>query len=224
MKHILKGKTPQSLTDYKRTPNATYEGFGAKDVVRQALIHEQKGLCAYCNGRISNDWDGELKKYKTGIEHHKSQDEFPHLQLDYANMLGVCTGIATDNESRRNQHCDKSKANQLLTIDPLSINCENEVFYTLDGRIHGRNEVIQRELDTILNLNQSIILKNRKTIVDIVIKRMGRFYPKKDNRTWSKTDILKEINYWQTEDEQGHLKPYLQIALAYLQNKLNRLA
>lgn len=223
MKYIIKKKAPQSLLDYKHTPNATYDGFGAKDEVRHALIHEQKALCAYCNGRISNDWDSALKKYKTGIEHAKSQDEFPHLQLDYNNMLGVCNGTTKIGENQSVQHCDKSKANQLLTIDPLSSHCEKFIRYTPDGRILSDDAAIERDLSHILNLNQPILLRNRKGIIDIVHKRMNRFYPKKEGQGWTKLEIQKEINYWQKEDDDGYLKPYLQIALYYLNNKLKRL-
>jgi hypothetical protein len=41
MKHIVKGSAPQSLLEYKLTPNATYDGFGSKADVRIALIKEQ---------------------------------------------------------------------------------------------------------------------------------------------------------------------------------------
>ena len=100
---------------------------------------------------------------------------------------------------------------------------KNQVFYTLDGRIQAHDEIIQRDIEEVLNLNQSILLKNRKHVLDCVLKRMKQFYPKKNNQGWTKAEILKEITFWKSEDAQGHLKPYLQIALYYLQNKLNRL-
>ena len=158
MKHIIKGNTPQSLLDYKRTPNATYNGFGSKEDVRIALIKEQKGLCAYCNGRISNVRNKELGKPKTGIEHYKSQEKHPHLQLEYGNMLGVCNGVSKDyNEAV--QHCDTSRGSRELTIDPLSISCEKSIIYGSDGKIKSTNPDIQSDFDDILKLN---ILKEKK--------------------------------------------------------------
>lgn len=56
MKYIKKGKPPKSLIDYKRTPDATYEGCN-KDDIRICLIAEQGAICAYCMGRISRERD-----------------------------------------------------------------------------------------------------------------------------------------------------------------------
>jgi uncharacterized protein (TIGR02646 family) len=223
MKHILKGNAPQSLLEYKRTPNATYDGFSSKNDVRIALIKEQKGLCAYCNGRISNERNSILNKPKTGIEHYKSQEEYPHLQLEYGNMLGVCNGVSTDSNSAV-QHCDTSRGSKALTIDPLSILCEKSIKYASDGRILSDEEAIQFDLNEILNLNQPLILRNRKSIVDDVLDRMKRYYPKKNNQSWTKAEIEKEIIFWCKEDNEGNLKPYLQIAIFYLQNKLKRIS
>jgi uncharacterized protein (TIGR02646 family) len=223
MKHILKGNAPQSLLEYKRTPDATYDGFSSKNDVRIALIKEQKGLCAYCNGRISNEWNSILNKPKTGIEHYKSQEEHPHLQLEYGNMLGVCNGVSTDSNSAV-QHCDTSRGSKALTIDPLSISCEKSIKYASDGRILSDEATIQFDLNEILNLNQPLILRNRKSIVDNVLDRMKRYYLKKNNQSWTKAEIEKEINFWCKEDIDGNLKPYLQIAIFYLQNKLKRIS
>ncbi len=223
MKHIIKGNTPQSLLDYKRTPNATYNGFGSKEDVRIALIKEQKGLCAYCNGRISNVRNKELGKPKTGIEHYKSQEKHPHLQLEYGNMLGVCNGVSKDyNEAV--QHCDTSRGSRELTIDPLSISCEKSIIYGSDGKIKSTNPDIQSDFDDILKLNISLLKRERKGILDLVIKRLTR---NTNDKNWTKTAIQKEINFWKQdekiEDDVFYLKPYCQVAIHYLNNKLRRL-
>jgi uncharacterized protein (TIGR02646 family) len=223
MKHILKGNAPQSLLEYKRTPDATYDGFSSKNDVRLALIKEQKGLCAYCNGRISNERNSILNKPKTGIEHYKSQEEYPHLQLEYGNMLGVCNGVSTDSNSAV-QHCDTSRGSKALTIDPLSISCEKSIIYGSDGKISSSDETIQHDLHDILRLNQAILRRNRKAINDVVLKRMYKFYPKKNNQGWTKIEIQREIEFWKKEDSEGNLKEYLQVALFYLKQKLKRVA
>lgn len=221
MKHILKGSTPQYLLEYKLTPNATYDGFGSKSDVRIALIKEQKGLCAYCNGRISNEWNSILNKPKTGIEHYKSQDKYPHLQLEYGNMLGVCNGVSNDSNIAV-QHCDTGRGSKELTIDPLSILCEKSIIYCSDGKISSSDKVIQHDLHEILKLNQAILRRNRKAINDLVLKRMYRFYPKRDNQSWTKAELQKEIDFWKKEDSEGNLKEYLQVAIFYLNKKLSR--
>jgi uncharacterized protein (TIGR02646 family) len=223
MKHIVKGSEPQSLLEYKLTPNATYNGFGSKEDVRIALIKEQKGLCAYCNGRISNDWNKELGKPKTGIEHYKSREEHSHLQLEYANMLGVCNGVSTDSNNAV-QHCDTSRGSKALTIDPLSISCEKSISYSTDGKIKSTNTAIQSDFDDILKLNISLLKRERRSLVDLVVKKLNRT---NKNQSWTKAVIQKEINFWKqgekVVDDIVYLKPYCQVAIHYLNNKLSRL-
>ena len=49
---IKKGQEPNSLTEYKKEPNACYEDFRDKDDIRDALLRDQGYLCAYCVKRI----------------------------------------------------------------------------------------------------------------------------------------------------------------------------
>jgi uncharacterized protein (TIGR02646 family) len=222
MRHIVKQKTPKVLLTYQSTPNATYEGFQGKDDLRLALIKEQKGLCAYCMGRISNDWNSILKKYKTEIEHYKSQELHPSLHLDYTNMLGVCNGNAGNRPALL--HCDKARpAQSTLTITPLSKNCENSIKYDSDGTIYSENEDFQRDIDKILNLNVAHLKLNRQRVQEDVVARMKRFFPKKANEGWTKNEINKEIKLWETMDENKNLNPNCQVAIFYLKNKLKRL-
>ena len=51
---INKGSAPQTLIDYKKNKNANYDDFGEKSELKDSLIKEQYGLCAYCMDRISN--------------------------------------------------------------------------------------------------------------------------------------------------------------------------
>ena len=222
MRQIIKGQIPPLLSEYKRTPNATYDGFSAKNDVRDAFIQEQKGLCAYCSGRIANIWNADLNDYKTTIEHYKSRTDFPNLQLEYSNMLGVCNGTISGN-SKNILHCDKKRGSKILTINPLSKNCEKQVEYnSTSGKIRSKQDKIQTDIDT-LNLNERNLLQNRKDRIDDAVKRMKRYYPKKENGSWTKLEIQKEIKYWNSENDLGNLKPYCQAAIAYLNNKLKRM-
>ena len=91
---------PESLHKYRTTtPNPSYNSFGDKEDIRNALLKEQGHLCAYCLNRISDEWNSDLRKIKTEIEHFKSQLNYPNLQLDYNNMLGVCNGHSGENKN-----------------------------------------------------------------------------------------------------------------------------
>jgi uncharacterized protein (TIGR02646 family) len=222
MRHIKKGKEPKILTEYKSTPNATYMGFGSKDIVRKALIKEQKGICAYCNGRISAEYDIVLKKYKTDIEHYKSRELYPHLQLEYSNMLGVCTGNESDDSGIR--HCDKNRPEKSeLSINPFHKNIETYVKYSSLGVIYSENLEYNIDLNDILNLNFKRLKDNRKRVYDIVVQRMKQYFPKKKNESWLISEVKSEIKYWEELDEAGNLKPFCQVAISYLQNKLRRM-
>lgn len=220
MKHIQKQTPPQYFIEYKATPNATYEGL-PKEALRKSLIREQKGLCAYCMGRISEEWNPALSKYKTEIEHYQSQELFPESQLDYNNLLGVCNGNAGNPQAHL--HCDKSKTGDMvLIINPLSKRCEDLCSYHSDGRIDSNDKDVKVDLEKKLNLNVYHLRQNRKNIIDIARLRMERRYKKRPQHDWSKTDLDSEIRFWESPDNQGYLKEYCQAAIFYLKNKLKR--
>lgn len=81
---INKGQGPANLIAYKQERGAYYDGFSAKDDIKQALLLEQGYICAYCMRRI--------KKEKMTIEHYIPQAADEGLALEYHNMLGVCMG------------------------------------------------------------------------------------------------------------------------------------
>ena len=113
---IQKGKEPPSLREYRSDPFATYEGYPAKDDLRQALAREQGHICCYCMGRISPNAD-EMK-----IEHWAPQSSNASLQLAYSNLLGACRG--GEGRTRSKQHCDTHKGEEAIDIDPTKPHCE----------------------------------------------------------------------------------------------------
>lgn len=222
MRHITKGKQPKELTAYQATPNVTYNGFADKEILRKALIKEQLGLCAYCNKRITNDWDANLRKYKTEIEHYLSQELHPEKQLDYKNFLGVCNGNAGN--PPKLLHCDKSRPeNSTLAVNPLKKNDIEQIKYKVDGTIFSDNKLIDNDLNKILNLNISYLQENRKKIRQIAIDRLNRYYPKKKGESFTKSELQQELNFWESIDKNGFSKEYCQVAVYFLQNKLRRL-
>ena len=61
-----------SLTAHRKTPHSNYDNYADKDVLRDALVTEQGGICCYCMGRIRNG----PKTVK--IEHWKSRSHYPN--------------------------------------------------------------------------------------------------------------------------------------------------
>lgn len=213
MKYIEKSKPPKSLIDYKSTPNASYEGCKKEDI-RIHLIAEQGAICAYCMGRISNEWNEDLSKPKCEIEHFESQDTAPEKSLDYKNMLGVCNGSAGQPEKL--QHCDTKKGNLPLSplLNPLSKNIEEYISYSSNGRIKSNNKVLNVELNKVLNLNMQNLVNVRKSKLDIAMNRLKAINPKGN---WRASDLRKELRNWTTQSKEGEFEPYCDIAIYFIE-------
>jgi len=236
MKYIIKQPEPVSLRTYRSTLNATFESC-PKDDIRTSLIEEQKGICAYCMSRISNDWNSILGKYKTEIEHYKSQDIFngqngtEDLRLKYSNMLGVCNGNAGNPQHKL--HCDKSKDLERnkpllpLTINPLNSNCEQLIHFNYLGEVTSENPIIKRDLIDVLNLNEPDLVKKRKIIIDEIKNNLIRLHNKqaknqKEKLTdWKIKNIKSEIKNWKALTDNQY-KEYCQVAIYYLKKELKR--
>jgi len=227
MKYIQKGVEPNSLKNYRSTPNATFDSCNKKDI-RKALIREQGAICAYCMQRISFERNVELNKYFTEIEHYKSQDVYngtngnPDLRMSYNNMLGVCNG--NSGQPLKKLHCDKSKDSNKnkqylpLTIDPLKKNCEELVKFRGNGRIISNNNSVDNEINVVLNLNEQSLMKNRQIAINFAIKNIKS---KRRNQDWRISDIQSELKVWQQLHKNG-FHPYCQAVIYYLRDKIRK--
>ncbi|BDA71255.1 hypothetical protein CAL7716_054210 [Calothrix sp. PCC 7716] len=212
MKLIIKAKEPKSLLEHRLQPFADYDNYPHKDELRASLLSEQGYICCYCMQRIQDD--------KMKIEHWRSQDEYPDLQLDYNNLLGACEG--GQGLPKHLQHCDTKKGNAVLTINPLDSlkNCENVIKYHLNGQMYSDDIMINEELNKILNLNVQILKENRKKILDVLIQTLKSERPKGD---WTAAMLNNKIREWSNKDEDNKYKAYCQIVIYYLKKKLSKL-
>lgn len=123
----------------------------AKDLIRESLIKEQHGLCAYCMRRIRSSTPDEITT--TTIEHYKPKSEYFDLTLDYTNMLAVCSGGRDKKD--KNLCCDASKGDQEITISPFNHDDMNKIRYKTDGTIYTypRDEILEKDINEILKLN-----------------------------------------------------------------------
>ena len=143
MKHIVKVKEPSSLTEHRANQPAYYDTLPlqGKNELRGSLLHEQGHICCYCMRRIpeiANEDTGFMIGMK--VEHFKSQEQFPFLQLSYSNLFGSCMG--NEGKPKKIQTCDTRKGNSELAINPVAIspNCELLIKYNADGEIYSDNE------------------------------------------------------------------------------------
>ena len=86
-----------------------------KNEVKAVLIHEQRGLCAYCMRRIRMDSHSR-------IEHFIPLSADKEKAIDYGNMLGVCDGgeKITGQQGHHILCCDAHKRETVISTSPLN--------------------------------------------------------------------------------------------------------
>ncbi len=210
MKHIIKGKEPESLKTYRtQTDGASYDGYREKDDLRKALLEEQGYICCYCMGRIKDPTSEFMK-----IEHWKPQDLCKSLEdLDYSNLLAACLG-----KSGTVRHCDTKKHETPISIHPADPqrNCEDLINYTANGIIKSQNPDIQKDIDVTLNLNAQTLRDNRVN----ALKRMLKLI--KPNRQNSKQFLQRKVVELNSK-QKGKFQPYCHFISSFLQKRLDRL-
>lgn len=203
MRTIQKGPAPASLTQHRQQPHADYGNYTDKDDLRQALVAEQRGLCCYCQSRIRATSEG-MK-----IEHLQCQADHPGRQLDFDNLLGACRG--GHGRPEREQHCDTRKGNNALCFsvcDPAHP-IERQIRFLGDGTIKADDVDIDEALNTVLNLNFSRLVSNRKAVLAAFQQRL------QDGR---RVDPARELPKWDG-GEPGELPEFAQVVVYWLRKK-----
>lgn len=157
----------------KRTPESAREAFDHLDkgFIRDSLVKEQHGICAYCMRRIESN-------IHMTIEHWSPIELEPDRAVDYSNMLGVCNGgrekkcEAYLDDGRRILCCDASKGDRKITISPLNPEHMKLIRYSADGMIytHPEDETLTTDMNEVLNLNSIILVEGRKQAYESYVR------------------------------------------------------
>lgn len=203
MLYIEKGRVPAEVlakvNDIKRSPewrsiqegdtNAVRLQFDMlpKEQIRESLIKEQHGLCAYCMKRIHNNG------LSTTIEHFVPLSKDKDSALEYSNMLAVCDGGKnTSVEGKRILCCDACKKDEdEMTVNPLNKYMMDKICYMSDGTIYTYpyDEQLEKDINKVLCLNGKLDKKGYRiadTTTEVVRGRREAY-------RWSQ-DFLKELN------------------------------
>jgi uncharacterized protein (TIGR02646 family) len=207
MRTIQKNGEPASLTAHRQQPYADYDNYTDKDVLRQSLVAEQRGLCCYCQSRIRPD------ATSMKIEHWQCQTNYTDRQLDYRNLLGACPG--GHGRPEREQHCDTRKGNAMLCFCPAdpAHPIERRIKFLGNGEIASDDDTINTELNKILNLNLGQLVNNRKAVLDAFKQRLGR----------GSLNAAHELQKWDGS-QPGDLPEYAQVMVFWLGKKIARTA
>ena len=173
MRNIQKQSEPISLTRHRCSSNSNYGNYAEKDDLRTSLVSEQRGICCYCMQRIYPT----LEKMKIEQCQSQSTNKFPEKQIDYTNLLGACLG--GEGKPRRDQHCDTRKGDDDISFNPANSKHDVERLFKFPGTgrieaIDANNKQLQSEIDEVLNLNHSILVDNRKAVIDSFTEMLRR--------------------------------------------------
>lgn len=124
-------------------------------LVRQILNSSQFGLCAYCERRLTST---------TFIEHYNSREHHPEEQLKFNNFIAVCSGktYLCKKTGKHLEHCDTSKGEQAIQIDPRQKEHIDTIYYESDASIKSSNSGFDHDLNDILKLNLGLLKKKRE--------------------------------------------------------------
>ena len=166
MRHIEKGQEPQVFTGWKALENEdwqpTYDDLAGdeKQAVRNALFQEQRGICCYCEGLLT-DTDCH-------IEHCMPQSLDSVNPLDFANMLLSCQNQLSKGAPR---HCGNAKGewyDEQLFVTPLSRGCEGRFAFEANGVMKPAADCDLAAVETIrkLALNISKVRELREAAIE----------------------------------------------------------
>lgn len=174
MRTIQKGAPPPAAVRL-HAQRATWgeEGPGDKEALRDAAIVEQRGLCAYCNGRL-------LRDSTTSLEHWRPRSDPNTSHFEWRNLLAVCPGgqhdewLRVDKKLMSPLHCDKSRGNRSLSINPIAPAPDTEalVKYLPDGKVAANDTRYEVELLQTLNLNAAALVRSRRSVIDAVLLKI----------------------------------------------------
>ncbi len=83
------------------------------------------------------------------------------------------------------------------------------------NEIYSDNEIINKDLNETLNLNMQTLVKNRKTVLDIVLIDLD----KRHSGAWTRGTLEKELEKW---EKARPYKEYCQIVIFFLKKKLSQ--
>lgn len=210
MRNITKSAEPVSLTAWRATDPTDYNGYKEKDVLRDSLAREQRGICCYCQCRIRPEI-GSMK-----VEHWHSHDRFPNERLVYRNLLGGCMG--GEGTRGRDQHCDTYKGDKGLCLNPAdpSYDIEAVIHFLNDGRVTSTYAPLDKELNSVLNLNQEFLQNNRKRVLEsfkLLLRKKG---------TLNRGEWEHLLERWTGRNHDGELEPYCGVIIYWIRKRLAR--
>ena len=196
-----------------------------KNEVKEILLHEQHGICAYCMRRIRMD-------NHSRVEHLVPLSRNKDKAIDYNNMLGVCDGgEKAIGDKGHILCCDAHKKETEITISPLNKAQMDKIAYDSEGKIYTKpkDEDMERDINEVLLLNgiqkkdgtvrdtSTELLKGRKDAYNRAKKMMAALNTKGKCTSATLKKIMDELYNREERDE------FVGVQLYYFRKHYNSL-
>lgn len=235
MRTINKREEPTCIAGLRReVEQGRNPGWNLQDCAeptRNQLKDEQEGLCAYCMNRIKPYGYRRVDGKPNGgmkVEHWIPRSDPERGQANmfvWKNLLGVCGG-ETLSDGSWVQHCDDSRGNEPLAINPVAgegVRPEDAFDFRAeppdaqDGLgiwLHARQAAFATDI-RLLNLNASFLARARYDARKSIRKKLSEAAKRGASR-----DVLKEFLRAATKPGPRGLPPFAPIVETYLRKKL----
>jgi len=134
--------------------------YYSKEELTLELLKEQGYLCCYCNRNIHTSMpkigEIEFNDRRTTVEHLEAKEaDARNHTFRYENLAASCMGGETLHKGTkpRVSYCNLRRQNTPLAIMPTKMECEQYIYYTLDGQILGDTHEIETTLHDVLGLH-----------------------------------------------------------------------
>jgi uncharacterized protein (TIGR02646 family) len=180
-----------------------------REVVKSQLLSEQNSLCAYCMQKIETSKMKIEHWFPRNSDDANLQKEGEQKELDYNNLLAACKGVISIGRDKF-EHCDASKKNQTISLNPLHESHIQQIYYGKKGEIFSKNTTHQTEINDVLNLNTKELKERRRKLLTTF--RKGLSEKSKKGKT---VNLNAELKKWQDQT-----RPFCMIIISYLEKKI----
>lgn len=208
MRWIDKRTEPPELTERRALPPELGGTYAAveKQPLRKKLLNDQGYLCAFCMSRI------EATEQDMKIAHIYPQGApNGHLhELRWTNMVGACKG--NEGAPGRDQTCDTSQGNRILTLSPLVRASVQRVSARVAAgkptgqrgeskmrgiELYSDDLAVDRDVRDVLGLNEGYLPANREAILRAFQQVMKQRHPAGQ---WTAAQVRVVYDQWKWED------------------------
>ena len=234
MRWIQKGAPPGCLAALRKemlrveratgkpTQPADWSPGSCSDPIYKALHRDQFGLCGYCTQRIQpighRDHPPPIGNGGMRIEHMVTRDAEPTRMYDWDNLLGVCGGRTLTPLGKTEDHCDRMRGGQDLTLNPTRRVPDPAAAFTYRRCPDTGHLLMDGPASDIkhLNLNHPGLAQRRRDAENRIAKHLATAKKPVERRKLLERELVTAT----TPDSLGTLPEFAPVIERYIRKKL----